>query len=76
MKKFIALILVLSLLAGALICFASCDGKKDTGNNGNTSNTEQGGDANGDDTGNNGGDTTEPDLTDDTYPEDVANDIF
>ena len=31
MKKFIALILVLSLLAGALICFASCDGKKDTG---------------------------------------------
>ena len=88
MKKLIALILVLSLLAGALLCFASCDGNKDTGNTdneGGNTNTEQGGDdaGNGGDTGNggnngdNGGDeNTEPDLTDDTYPEDVANDIF
>ena len=90
MKKILALLLVLSLLAGALLCFASCDGNKDTGDNGND--TEQGDNSGdngntGDNTGNNGDtgenggnaggeENTEPDLTDDTYPEDVANDIF
>ena len=73
MKKFIALLLILSLLAGALLCFASCDGEEDPNSDGNNTNdTEQG------DSGNNGdnGNNTEPDLTDDIYPEDVANDIF
>jgi hypothetical protein len=84
MKKFIALILVFSLLAGALLCFASCDGKEDTNADGKED-TEQGGSTDNNDDAGNGGDSgnndndnenTEPDLTDDTYPEDVANDIF
>ena len=77
MKKLIALLLILSLIGGMLLCFASCDGKKDPNADGGNGTVQ--GDNNEDNTGNagnNDGENTVPDLTDDTYPEDVANDIF